>query len=78
MKTAVSIDDAVYRRAEEVATLMEISRSRLYTLAIAEYVQSHASDSITEQLNQYYQNHQTPLDDDIRQATFDLFASEDW
>jgi metal-responsive CopG/Arc/MetJ family transcriptional regulator len=78
MKTAVSIDDAVYQRAEEVATLMEVSRSRLYTQAISEYVQNHDSDSITEQLNQYYQSHQTPLDDDIKQATYDLFASEDW
>jgi hypothetical protein len=78
MKTAISIDDRVYRNAEDAASRMGVSRSRLYTLAIKEYLYNHQADSITERLNQYYKDHKTVLEDDIKQAAYELFAREDW
>jgi antitoxin component of RelBE/YafQ-DinJ toxin-antitoxin module len=78
MKTAISIDEAVYRDAEGAAAEMGLSRSRLYTLAIGEYLRNHRSDTITERLNQYYRDHEAVLDDDIKQAAYDLLSREDW
>jgi hypothetical protein len=56
---------------------MGVSRSRLYTLALEEYLRNHRSDSITEQLNRYYKNHKTP-DEGFREAAYTLFSREDW
>jgi antitoxin component of RelBE/YafQ-DinJ toxin-antitoxin module len=78
MKTAISIDDEIYQDAEDAAVRMGLSRSRLYTLAIEEYLYNHQINTITERLNQYYKDHKAVLDDDIKQAAYDLFTREDW
>jgi hypothetical protein len=78
MKTAISIDDRIYRHAEDAAAQMGLTRSRLYALAIEEYLYNHQADAITEQLNEYYKNHKAVLEDDIKQAAYDLFSREDW
>jgi antitoxin component of RelBE/YafQ-DinJ toxin-antitoxin module len=78
MKTAISIDEVVFSNAENAASEMGLSRSRFYALAVEEYIKNHRSDTITEQLNHYYKNHKTVLDDDVKQAAYALFAGEDW
>jgi antitoxin component of RelBE/YafQ-DinJ toxin-antitoxin module len=78
MKTAISINDKIYRNAEDAASRMGLSRSRLYTLAIEEYLYNHQADIITRRLNQYYKDQKAVLDDDIKQAAYELFAREDW
>jgi metal-responsive CopG/Arc/MetJ family transcriptional regulator len=78
MKTAISIDETVYQEAEGAASEMGVSRSRLYTLALEEYIKNHRSDTVTERLNQYYTNRKAVLDDDVKQAVYALFSGEDW
>lgn len=51
MKTAVSLPDDLFRRADRLARRQQKSRSRLYSEALAEYVRRHDPDWITEQLN---------------------------
>jgi hypothetical protein len=46
--------------------------------AIEEYLRNHRSDTITERLNQYYQDHEAVLDNDIKQAVYNMFSREDW
>ncbi|MDR2607088.1 MAG: hypothetical protein LBC57_01735 [Treponema sp.] len=65
MKTAISIDDRIYRNAEDAAVQMELTRSKLYTLAIKEYLHNHEADTISKRLNQYYEDHKTVLNDDV-------------
>jgi antitoxin component of RelBE/YafQ-DinJ toxin-antitoxin module len=78
MKTAISINETIFREAEDAAAEMGLSRSGLYTLAVEEYIRNHRSAVITERLNQYYRDHKAVLDDDIKQAAYALFAGEDW
>ena len=52
MKTAVSIPDDLFHRADELARALGMSRSRLYQEALAEYVLRRDADSLTEELNQ--------------------------
>jgi hypothetical protein len=42
MKAAISIDDQIYRTAEYAAGQLGLTRSRLYTLAMEEYVRNIA------------------------------------
>ena len=44
MKTAVSVPDEVFQRAERLAKRMKVSRSELYSRALREYLARHAPD----------------------------------
>ncbi|PYT05293.1 MAG: hypothetical protein DMF60_12445, partial [Acidobacteria bacterium] len=44
MKTAVSIPDEVFEKAERLARRMKKSRSELFSRALDEYVARHAPD----------------------------------
>jgi antitoxin MazE6 len=52
MKTAVSIPDDVFEKAERLARRMKKSRSELFSRALTEYVARHAPDHVTESMNQ--------------------------
>src|SRR6266850_901662 len=52
MKTAVSIPDDVFQKAERLARRMKKSRSELFSNALAEYVARHAPDHVTEAMDQ--------------------------
>jgi predicted transcriptional regulator len=52
MKTAVSIPDDVYRRAEELAEQTNRTRSRLYSDALGEYLARHETDAVTTGMNE--------------------------
>jgi hypothetical protein len=52
MKTAVSVPDEVFAKAERLARRMKKSRSELFSNALAEYIARHASDDVTETMNQ--------------------------
>jgi len=51
MKTAVSIPDEVYKRAERLARRTKKSRSRLVSDALREYLARHSPDEVTEAMN---------------------------
>jgi hypothetical protein len=78
MKTAISIDEATYHNAEEAAAGLGLTRSKFYALALDAYLKKLRDDAITEQLNRYYKDHKAAFDEDIQQATYTLFAKEDW
>ncbi|MDR0843100.1 MAG: hypothetical protein LBP68_06750 [Acidobacteriota bacterium] len=78
MKTAISIDDELFHAAETFARTIGLSRSRLYAVAVDEYMKHHLPDTITERLNQYFDSHPAMVDEGLQQAAYDLFAKEDW
>lgn len=64
MKTAVSIPDEVFQKAERLARRGRRSRSELYSAALNEYVARHAPDEVTETMNRVcgqIGNHRDPL-----------------
>ena len=60
MKTAISIPDTVFQRADRFAKRKAISRSELYTRAIRAYLEQE--EHITEQLNAVYDTEESRLD----------------
>jgi predicted DNA-binding protein len=52
MKTAVSIPDDLFERAEELARRLGKSRSQVYREALAEYVFRRERRSVTNALNE--------------------------
>jgi len=51
MKTAVSIPDDIFKKAERLAKRTRRSRSRLFSDALREYVTRHSPDEVTEAFN---------------------------
>ena len=51
MKTAVSIPDEVFEKAERLARRARKSRSEVFSDALREYVARHAPDEVTEAMN---------------------------
>lgn len=51
MKTAVSIPDEIFQRAERLAKRNRRSRSELYAAALDEYVARHSPDEVTDVMN---------------------------
>lgn len=52
MKTAVSIPDDLFRRADELATRLRKSRSELYREALADYVARRDPRAVTSARNE--------------------------
>jgi len=78
MKTAISIEKNLYDDAESYSRFAGLSRSKLYSTAISEYIQNHTPDIITEKFNDYYRNHDSGLDNELKAAAYRLFDKEDW
>ncbi len=56
MKTAISVPDRVFRSAEDLAARLRVSRSELYSNALAEFIERHKNDLTTSRLNEVYAN----------------------
>jgi hypothetical protein len=52
MKTAVSVPDDVYERAEAAARRLGLNRSQLYTEALSKFLFGLDSDPVTERLDE--------------------------
>jgi metal-responsive CopG/Arc/MetJ family transcriptional regulator len=51
MKTAVSIPDEVFDRADRLARRVRQSRSEVFSRALREYLARHAPDEVTEAMD---------------------------
>jgi metal-responsive CopG/Arc/MetJ family transcriptional regulator len=60
MKTAVSVPDRVFRSAEDLAARLRVSRSELYSNALAEFIEKHKNDLTTFRLNEVYAKNRGP------------------
>jgi metal-responsive CopG/Arc/MetJ family transcriptional regulator len=54
MKTAVARDKTLFEQAEALARKMNVSRSRLFALALDEYIRHRESQAMLEQINAVY------------------------
>jgi hypothetical protein len=57
---------------------MGVSRSKLYTNAVREFLQNHDSELVLKKLNAVYGVNDDKLDDDLMFAQYNLLENEDW
>ena len=62
MKTAISINDGLLREADETARLMKVSRSRLFALALGEFLKRQRREGMLRRLNEVYANAVDPTE----------------
>ncbi len=68
MKTAISLPDATFRRADLVARRLGISRSELYVKALEAYLGPPTDDEITAKLNEVYAEQPSERQPDLARA----------
>ena len=54
IKTAVSIEESVFREAENLSRRLKVSRSQFFTRAVSEYVRQCQAEDVTRRLNEVY------------------------
>lgn len=78
MKTAISLPDELFARAEKLARKTGKSRSQLYQEALAEYLLRRDGDEITEALNHALGEIEQPSDDWLARAGRRALERSDW
>ena len=82
IKTAISIEESLFRRIEKEAEALEISRSGLISLAVESYLSRLEAERITAKLNEIYGN--GPDEEDLkwleaaRVAYIETLDEEEW
>jgi len=54
VKTAISIQKSIFQQAEEIAKEMKISRSRLFVLAVEDFIRRYENKLLLEEINRAY------------------------
>ena len=54
MKTAISIEDGLLREADETARAMGLSRSRLFAMAVRDFLRRQREERMLRRLNEVY------------------------
>jgi hypothetical protein len=54
MKTAISLPDPLFEVAEQTAQYMGVPRSKLFAIALEDYLSRHNGEMITQKLNEVY------------------------
>ncbi|MBI3976986.1 MAG: hypothetical protein HY331_02260 [Chloroflexi bacterium] len=55
IKTAISLRQPLFERVEALAQEMGISRSRLFALAVEDFIRRHQSQQLLERINAAYE-----------------------
>ena len=82
VKTAISIEESLFKEADELATEMNTSRSKLFAMAISEFIQRQKNQKLFEKINATYDDMPDALEKQQQQAMkvkqCQLLEEEQW
>lgn len=78
MKIAISVPDPVFAAAEALARELNVSRSELYSRALAAYLDTRGAAAVTAKLNAVYANDPAPADRALSRAQSATLDDEAW
>ena len=78
MKTAISISDSLFERADSFARQLGISRSQLYTVAIEAYLRDHERRAVTAALDRVHGEEPSSLDPLLAQLQSAVLPKDEW
>jgi metal-responsive CopG/Arc/MetJ family transcriptional regulator len=78
MKAAISIPDHVFESAEHLAKHLKMSRSELYSRAVAEFVSRYAPDQMTESFNRVCAELEQVPDPALQRAARRVLERSEW
>lgn len=78
MKTAISVPDEVFERAERAAQRLKLSRSELYSRALSEYLARHTDSEVTAAINAAISEAGQPLDHVVTASGARRLLENEW
>ena len=78
VKTAISLPDSLFRRAEVLAKQLGIARSQLYARALVEYLDAQSAEQVTSALDGVYGDLDSALDAPLVAAQGQIVDDEEW
>jgi predicted transcriptional regulator len=78
MKTAISVSDELFERAERFAKAARVSRSRLYADALAAYLNAKEGEDVTNALNEVYSEEGSSVDPALLSMAIASLANDEW
>ena len=78
MKTAISVSDELFERAETAAQRLNMSRSQLYATALSEFLARRERQSITDRLTAVYSSESSELDPVLHRMQIATLDSREW
>ncbi|MBI5197535.1 MAG: ribbon-helix-helix protein, CopG family [Nitrospirae bacterium] len=74
MKTAISLPDDLFEMVEELSEELHLSRSRIFSDAVRDYIAKRRSEEILRQLNEVYSEAETEEDKTTRKQAKKHYA----
>lgn len=80
MKTAVSVPDELFARAEALSAELNVSRSELFARALREFVERFSTRQLTQQMNEVCDRlgDDNTLDEGVKAARRKVLSREAW
>ena len=78
MKTAISIDDALFQQAENLRRTLGVTRSRLFTEGITLILEKQKNEALTQAFNNVYSVEDSALDTALEVAQIEILEQEQW
>ncbi len=78
MKVAISLPDAVFTAAEQLAKDLRLPRSQLYAEAVAQYLERRGGSAITAKLNSVYSEQESKVPAEFARAQSASLDNEAW
>ncbi|MHC4884761.1 MAG: hypothetical protein ACYTGH_06720 [Planctomycetota bacterium] len=78
MKTAISIPDPIFQKAEDTAKKLGMSRSELYAKAVFRFIKDIGDDNITQRLDKVYGKESSALDEGLSTMQSQTIFKEQW
>ncbi len=78
MKTAISLNGELLKEADQTARALGLSRSRLFSLALENYLRNRRQEQLLDQLNQAYSNDTNPTETPNLKAKFRPTVKDRW
>ena len=78
MKTAISLPDALFNKAESLASRLGLSRSRLYAQALEDYITRHQARRVSERLDAVYGEETSTVDSPTAAAQSRVLKRLEW
>jgi metal-responsive CopG/Arc/MetJ family transcriptional regulator len=68
VKTAVSLPRALFERSEALAERLHVSRSRVFAMALEEFIRRHENQALLERINAAYRGSQDSSERALRKV----------
>ena len=62
MKTAISVPDEIFESADALAGKLHVTRSKLYSMALEQFIKENEKENTTQKINEYIEKYGQPID----------------